>query len=106
MKLTALSEPLGISEWERLHEHLLGSHVLAKACVDHPFNYALKLRSGEVITFTEARFINPGWFWIDFCPLDEQPTGHGIPFDTERGIDVRLDEIVWVMDAPERWRVR
>lgn len=105
MKLTVRSEPHEIADWENLLEHLLGSHVLAKACVD-PFSYALKLRSGEIITFTEARFVNPGWVWIDFCPLDEQPTGYGIPFDTERGIDVRLDEIVWVMDAPETRRVR
>ena len=99
-------EPEEASEWEKLHERLLGSHVLAKACVDHPFNYALKLRSGGVINFTGARFVNPGWIWIDFCPLHEQPPGHGIPYDTERGMEIRVDEIVWVMDAPEERRVR
>jgi hypothetical protein len=90
---------------EKLHEHLLGSHVLAKACVD-PFDYALKLRTGEVIRFIRAEYLRPGWIWIDFLSPDEQPPGHGIPFDTERGMDVRIDEIVWVMDAPEEGRVR
>jgi hypothetical protein len=86
--------------FEELATTLLGSRALAKACVDH-YDYALKLRTGEVIRFTDAEIIRPGWIHLEVCEPDVQPRMNRLPFTAGRGIDVRIDEIVWVMDAPE-----
>ena len=86
--------------FEELATTMLGSRALAKACVDH-FDYALKLRTGEVIRFSEAEIIRPGWIHLEGCAPDAQPHKDRLPFKADRGIDVRIDEIVWVMDAPE-----
>jgi hypothetical protein len=80
---------------------LLGSKALAKACVDNPFNYALKLRTGEVIAFCGAEIISPGWVRLEVFPMECQPDGHALPYPADRGVDVRVADIVWVMDAPE-----
>jgi hypothetical protein len=86
---------------ERLAKMILGSHALAKACSD-PFDYALKLRTGEVIRFVEARIISSGWIHLDVMPPDDcQPVGSNLPYPADRGVDVRIADIVWAMDAPE-----
>lgn len=85
---------------EDIASKMLGSVALAKACVDQ-FDYALKLRSGEVIRFREAKIIRAGWVHLDVCEPDAQPLINRLPFKADRGIDVRISEIVWVMDAPE-----
>jgi hypothetical protein len=75
--------------------------ALAKSCQDNPFDYALKLRTGEVITFSGASLLNLDWIHLTVKPMDEQPSVNRIAFPAERGMDVRLSDIVWVMDAPE-----
>ena len=80
---------------------LLGSYALAKACQDDCFDYALKLRTGEVIRFTGARVISPEWIHLDVMLMRYQPDQDGLPYKADRGIDVRIADIVWVMDAPE-----
>ena len=75
-----------------------GSHALAKACYD-PFDYALKLRTGEVIRFESARLISPEWIHIELRPED-QIVEKRVPYIADRGIDIRIADIVWVMDAP------
>ena len=85
---------------EEMMKKIIGSEALAKACYDNPFDYALKLRTGEVIRFYEARVINPEWIHIEFIPSDQLPEKR-IPYLGERGIDIRIADIVWVMDAPE-----
>jgi len=80
-------------------EMLVGSAALAKACQD-PFDYAMKLRTGEVIDFTEARVLNKDWVHLEIKPPDEQPKANRIAYQAVRGIDVRLSDIIWVMDAP------
>ena len=80
---------------DELHAlQLCGSEALAKACVD-PFDYALKLDTGEIFRFNFARIINSGWVHITGIGENRATWGH------ERGIDIRLSSIVWVMDAPE-----
>lgn len=82
----------------------LGSHALAKACFDE-FDYALKLRTGEVIRFSLATYLGNGWIHLnvegcnqpDHYPLAFSKLSRGV----DRGVDVRLSDIVWVMDAPE-----
>jgi len=102
-EIRTYADPHEAIAWEFLDElciTVLGSHVLAKACSDKPFDYALKLRSGEVVRFSGAEIIRPGWIHLDVFPPDAQPANNGLPFPADRGIDVRIDEILWVMDAP------
>jgi hypothetical protein len=83
---------------EELLKAILGTAVLAKACQDE-FSYAMKLRTGEVILFSGATVLNREWVNLNIG----HPTVRedGLPFTSERGIDVRLADIVWVMDNPE-----
>lgn len=83
----------------RLLEVLVGSHALAKACQDY-FDYAMKLRTGEVINFSFAEVLNGEWVHLEIKPMDEQPETNRIIYPAERGMDVRISDIVWVMDAP------
>ncbi len=85
---------------EKLSRILVGSDALAKACGDE-FDYALKLRTGEVIRFTGARVISSGWIHLDVMRHMHQPEKNRLPYKADRGIDVRIADIVWVMDAPE-----
>jgi hypothetical protein len=77
--------------------------ALVKACED-PFDYALKLRTGELWYFNEATPINREWVSINtveaFGHSDEASRleTKRPPFD--RGVDVRVSDIVWVADAP------
>lgn len=66
-------------------------HSLLKAVTD-PFMYALRLRSGETLEFAEARISGDYAHLIDV-------KGGAFPFP--RGLDVRVDDIVWCADAPE-----
>jgi hypothetical protein len=86
---------------EELATIMLGSRALAKACVDDCFDYALKLRTGEVIRFSGARVISPGWVHLKIAEVEFQPDEQALPFRADRGVDVRIADIVWVMDAPE-----
>lgn len=79
--------------------------ALWKAVLD-PFDYAIGLKSGMVIRFQEATIVGDGK-WVYLSGLDNWPEqyastdyGEGIPFPFPRGIEVRLDDIEWVADAP------
>lgn len=78
---------------------LLGSHALAKACMD-PFDYALRLRTGEVIRFESAMVLNKEWVRLTTKPYEDEDTYHPLAFPAPRGVEVRIADIVWVMDAP------
>jgi hypothetical protein len=83
-------------------EQALGSPALVKACLDY-FDYALRLKSGEVIRFTDAEWRGNGWLTLNGVDPDEDfrsPHRQDLPFPAARGVDVRLDDILWVMDAP------
>lgn len=75
-----------IRQWHAYLTALGYPPALAKACSD-PFFYQLKLRTGDVIDFECAEPINSEWVHID----DYHP----------RGMDVRLADIVYVIDAPD-----
>ena len=79
---------------------ITGSGALAKACEDY-FDYALKLKDGTIIRFYEAKILNTEWIHLDVMPQDDQPLFAHLPYKADRGVDVRISEIVWVMDAPE-----
>lgn len=88
-----------MNEEAMLLEILTGSPALAKACLDY-FDYALKLRTGEVIYFWSAKVLNKEWVHLELKPEGEQPEENRIAYPGDRGVDVRLSDIVWVMDAP------
>jgi hypothetical protein len=75
------------------------SRALLKSCSDY-FDYALKLRTGEVIRFRSATLLNKEWIHLEIEDA-ERNTEFALPYKADRGIDVRLSDIVWVMDAPE-----
>ena len=86
--ISSLKNELEITFW-----HLSGA--LQKAC-DDEFMYALKLRSGDVIEFASATILTGG-IWIH---LNGVVTNKNQPFLADRGMDVRISDIIWVMDAP------
>ena len=77
---------------------------LLKAAQDY-FEYALRLSSGEIIRFNSAEICGDyvtlygGDGSYDSRSLADcvQPSQ---PFIFDRGLDVRLSEIVWCADAP------
>lgn len=76
-------------------------YALVKAMED-PFDYALGLRNGVIIEFSLARMDETGhWMYlsVDDRPYEHPPmTGTSMPF--ERGLYVRVADIVWVAQAP------
>lgn len=81
-------------------EAVVGSAALVKACMD-PFDYAMKLRTGEVLRFEHCRIINKDWIHLTGVDRRDQLKDVQIAYSAERGVDVRISDIVWVMDAPE-----
>lgn len=78
---------------------LLGSQALVKSCLDN-FDYALRLKSGETICYSHAKVINKDWIHLILKDGDQQSEDNRIEYGFHRGIDVRISEIVWVVDAP------
>lgn len=83
--------------------------ALVKAHVDQPFDYAIKLTSGELYRTTG---INIQGDWVTIEPANPEtgiegrtasPQGftRSNPYPCARGITVPLWAIVWVADAPE-----
>lgn len=70
-------------------------YPLAKATVDN-FDYALKTKSGCMFRFSSATAVNDKWVIIE-----GGYGGNGYQAAHPRGTYIRLDEIVWVADAPE-----
>lgn len=71
---------------------------LLKAAVD-PFDYALGLRTGETVFFYELR-IDGDYVHLTYYDFGHAEPDHTLQFGKERGIDVRVDDIVWCCDAP------
>jgi len=79
--------------------------ALAKAFVD-PFSYALGLRDGRVILFMEADLLEGGK-WVHLIGHGDNGNNtngvvemSGVDYPFDRGLDVRLSDIMWVADAP------
>lgn len=86
--------------WEDRYPDLPAA--LGKA-IDDPFDYALGLRTGQIVFFTSASLSkNRQWVHLDldnsFVHRDQEKGEIELPF--ERGLDVRVADIVWVADAP------
>jgi hypothetical protein len=104
---TSIQDPLlqkalmEVEEREKMIRMVVGSNALAKACTDCSFDYAVRLRTGDIIRFVGAEIINSEWIHLDLGNCLNQPTSNRLAYPAERGIDVRIADIVWVMDAPE-----
>lgn len=66
---------------------------LVKACYD-PFDYAVGLRGGIWIRFEQAKVYG------DYVRLDGVIETN-LEYPMPRGVDVRIEDIVWCADAPE-----
>jgi hypothetical protein len=69
--------------------------ALAKAIAD-PFQYALMLRDGTITEFEGADVPSSGWVLLHGPRIVNR--GYDASFD--RGVEIRLEEVVWVADAP------
>jgi hypothetical protein len=78
---------------------------LIKSSLDN-FQYAVRLRTGETICFSQAR-ISGDWVHLSEAVISPPveipectPSTSTTEMNVERGISVRLTEIVWIVDAP------
>jgi hypothetical protein len=72
--------------------------ALIKACSD-PFDYVARLRSGEIIRFSSADVTGDyAHLYLEGVPAD---ANEELLYSFDRGIDVRVADIVWCADAPE-----
>ena len=79
--------------------------VLVKAVTDD-FDYAIGLRTGDVIRFTSAHYAGDNWIYLvgvdnwgdNSALLRNHREDHNNP--CPRGLQVRVTDIVWAADAP------
>lgn len=69
--------------------------ALIKASND-PFDYACRLRTGEIICFRSAT-IQGNFVTLE---INQDNQGGPLPFSFDRGIEVQVSDIVWCADAP------
>lgn len=72
---------------------------LLKAVVD-PFDYALCLRSGDVVRFESAR-LRGAFVHLKGVREWDHESAEWPGFTFDRGVDVRRADIVWCCDAPQ-----
>ena len=74
--------------------------TLDKAMKDKPFSYALALRDGSIVEFEGAVSLgDTGWVKLEGVAARSGPLCDH-EFILEYGLEVALDDIVWVIDAP------
>jgi len=74
--------------------------ALVKA-VNDDFDYACRLRTGEIFRFTSAS-IHGEYATLVLDPRAQSAdSAFAVPYPFPRGLDVRIAEIVWCGDAPE-----
>lgn len=76
---------------------------LYKAMHDQCFDYAMQLRSGPIIRFSGAKFVNRKWveLELDNAGHVHDPMTEALGFNFERKIEVAIDDIIWCCDAPQ-----
>lgn len=72
--------------------------AISKATED-VFDYAVGLRDGTVIRFQRAVVHGP-WVALYFVEFLRGPCQPPAFFTFERGLEIRLSDIVWATDAP------
>jgi len=76
---------------------IVGSKALSKSLCD-PFDYSIRLTTGEKIRYESATIISSDWIHLENAKIDDGFQNDYPPFP--RGIDVRISHIVWAKDAP------
>jgi len=84
-------------------ENAEGTH-LEKMLTDTPFHYQIGLRSGLVLNVTDCE-VNGDWLRV--YPLEDEGFEFTVPKPrynvfsgkTPRGMDIRVSEIVWIIDG-------
>jgi hypothetical protein len=85
-----------------LHEGTYPPALVKAAC--DPFDYALRLVTGEVVYFGTCQ-LHGDWVHVQgLCADDDRrhsPHGPGdLPIGGDRGVHIRVEHIVWCADAP------
>ena len=101
-RIAGLDDPIEIESM--LTEEIGYQPALGKAVCDL-FQYACKLRTGELIEFTEAIPIDSVWVELlitEVVPPQSTQTLRGERWNMtfERNMYVRIADIVWCADAP------
>ena len=73
--------------------------ALLKACYD-VFEYAARLTTGELVLFSKATIHGDYATLAIFHDLYEEQGLGQLPCQCPRGLEVRVDQIVWCADAP------
>lgn len=76
--------------------------ALLKAATDRPWQYAVQLRAGPLLYFTGAE-LHGNWVTLDFLDMMDEYAQHNrriLPYPFPRGLDIAVDDIVWIGDAP------
>lgn len=80
--------------------------ALIKAIGDN-WGFRMKLRTGEVFKFGSAEPINDEWVHIpikqDFVREHMRHLSQVFGEVHERGIDIRVSDIVWIVDSESGW---
>lgn len=80
--------------------------ALIKAVNDN-WGFRMKLRTGEVFKFGSAEPINDEWVHIpikpDFARDHMRHLSQVFGEVHERGIDIRVSDIVWIVDSEDGW---
>lgn len=90
-------------KWKKLVQEFGYPPALAKACIDNPFDYAMCLIDGTVWMVSGVRAINKDFVHIDkenFESIYANAKSGAPKYPFERGVDVRVDCIMWIADAP------
>ena len=100
-----LEESFAAMEREEARARSWGwSPMLVRALHD-TWLFRLRLRTGEVVQFERAEAIDAGGWWVrlwgvSFVTQFPATDDDGWYWDfSQRGLDVRVSEIVWVSDA-------
>lgn len=90
-----------LNAFRRIADSAMGLGFLSKACWDEDGDYAVRLRSGEVVIICGVLLIDTIWVRLYPKAMSDQPCSSRIPFVHDNGMDVRIDDIVWIMDASD-----
>lgn len=80
---------------------VLGSPTLARACLEpRKHGYVLKLKSGEELMFSELTWHENGWLTLEDLFSHAHNPESFISGQVRSCLDVRLEDISWVMRNP------
>lgn len=104
-----LLEPLTDDAQHSKADDELGLAPTLVKALHNPFAYAMGLRNGQTLWF-ESACLSPDGLWVHLLRRESGLMVGGdaqarlplqlLPVPFERGIDVRISDIVWVADAP------